>query len=258
MEAFVLANWYVSLDRFVYFQLQKTSTFSDVCRRVRERLSEAGAAKDFDDLCAAGADSDELLWFLNGCEGLPGFTHTEQVFGWSAEELTKGLEAIETAASVVEKIQRHPFGIIAAYVELPSKRLEKTLRTYVALARAARRDFGHGSDWFLNIVKARLVIHVTHHAEGAFHDREISGLIAATTGTDYEPSAQSRWRRMHADLIRDSSLDPYAVMNPAQREERRQRWKQIAAADPEFFEGFSTWVASFDRIAEARRRSTKP
>jgi hypothetical protein len=259
LDAFSLAHAYVALDRFVFFQVQSALTFESCCEKVRERLSDVpGGLKDFDDLCAAGAEASELLWLLNGCEGLAGFTHTDQVFGWSAEELTNGLKVIEEAASVIEKVQRHPFGILAVQTPGVSQGLEKTLMAYVALARGARSDFGHGSDWFLNIAKARLVIHVTHRTKGVVHDREISGLIAATTGSEYSPSAQSQWRHKHNDLIRDSSLDPYTVMTPAQREERREAWKQIAEQDPEFFEGFSRWVADYNGITKARSRSTKP
>jgi hypothetical protein len=259
MKALDLAQAYVSLDRFVFFQLQNASVFVDCCDRVRKRLNQsAGGLRDFEDLCAAGADSDELLWLLNGCEGLPGFDNMGQVFGWSAQELTKGLAAIEKAASVIEKMQRHSFGTLALHTPNSNRRLEATLRSYVSLARAARSDFGHGSEWFLNIAKARLVIHVSHRAKGAVHDRGISGLIAATTGTEYGPSAQSRWRHKHADLIKDSSLDPYTIMTTAEREMRRKVWEGIAAQDPEFYEICSRFATDHAAIAKTRQQSTKP
>ena len=227
MEGFALARAYVDLDRFVYFQLQNASTFVNCWMKVRDRLNKfAGGLKDFDDLCAAGADSDELLWLLHGCEGLPGFSHADQVFGWSAEELSKGLGAIEKAACVIEKMRQRPYGLLAVQTPNVNRDLEKTLRAYVALARVARRDFSHGSDWFLNIAKARLVIHVTQRTNGAVHDREISGLIAAMTDTAYAPSAQTRWRHKHSNLIRDAALDPYTVMTPAQRELRESPGKK--------------------------------
>lgn len=80
---------------------------------------------------------------------------------------------------MIEKMKIHPFGLLAGYTALPSD-LDKSLRSYIALARAARGHFGHGSQWFLNVAKARLVIHVTHRSKGDPHDGEVSGLIAAT------------------------------------------------------------------------------
>jgi hypothetical protein len=258
MEDLGLARAYVSLDRFVYFRLQNASTFVNVCEDVREQLREVrGSLDDFKELCEAGADSDELLWLLHGCEGLAGFTDTQEVFGWTAKELSKALATVETAASAIEKMRYCPFGLIAVQTPDVRQGLEKTLRAYVALARAARRDFGYRSDWFLNIAKARLVIHVAQRTNGAFHDREISGVISAVIGTNYDAATQSRWRHKYRNLVRDASLDPYTVMTPAERESRRKSWEQTAAQAPEFYDGFGEWVAAHNGITEARR-PTKP
>jgi hypothetical protein len=250
-----LAHAYVTLDRFVFYRLQASSALDDCRAQVTLRLKKNEGLEDFDRLCAAGAEGDELLWLLKGCEGLPGFTQVDEVFGWSAPELGKGLAAVEKAASVIEKMQRNPFGLLARHAaSVRSSELEKDLRSYVALARAARRDFSHGSHWFLNVAKARLVIHVTHRLNGEPHDKEVSGLIAAATGTDYNAGAQSQWRHMHDDLVRDPSLDPYTIMGPAGRERVRKSWEEIAAQEPEFFKGFDVFTADYEALGESRQR----
>jgi hypothetical protein len=253
-----LAKAYVQLDRLFYFDPQNVSAVATLCGNVKERLGlTARALKDLEDLAAAGADANELLWLLRGCGGLPGFADTSEVFGFSVSELTKGLVIIEKAASVIEKMERQTFGLLAVHTSHADDGLMKTLRSYVALARAAQRDFGHQSEWFLNIAKARIVIHVSCHANGAVHDREVSGLVAAVTLSDYGPAAHSRWRHQHRELIDDSSLDPYTTMTSVERERRRQTWVQFAHADPEFFEGYRTWSADLTLIDKAKRRSRR-
>jgi hypothetical protein len=79
---------------------------------------------------------------------------------------------------------------LARNASVDGKELYKSLRSYLALARAAQGDFGRGSYWFLNVAKARLVIHVSHKIKGHFRDNEVSGLIAAMTDTAYNAAAQ--------------------------------------------------------------------
>lgn len=249
-----LARAYVGLDRIAYFELQKDLRFERHCQSVRDQIdNSAGATTHLKSLCTAGADPSEILWILSGCNGLPGFTHTKQVFGWPAEELSECLETIETAASVMEKVQRHPFGILAAHSAEIGSGLSKRLSAYVEMARMARRDFGYRSYWFLNIAKARLVIHVICHTAGAVHDKHISGLIAAVTGTDYSPAAQLRWRQKYADLIGFRGLDPITAMTAEERKLKVESWQGIAAADPEFHSGYESWVEDFGEIAASRR-----
>jgi len=252
-----LARAYVNLDRFVLFRLQSVSSIEGYCAVVKLRLRESGALEDFQALCDAGAEGDELLWILKGCEGLPGLTRLNELFGRSALELRRDLAALEKAARVIDEIRVSPFGLLARHAaSVRSSGLEKDLGDYVALAHAARSDFGHGSKWFLNIAKARLVIHVTHKTKRN-HDKEISGLIAGITGTDYDATAQSQWRHAHVDLVRDTSLDPYTIMTPAGREDVGKSWDRIAAQDPEFFEGFRSYAADYAELAQSRHRPTK-
>ena len=92
----------------------------------------------FEKLREAGAEGEELFWLLAGCQGLRGFTQTEEVFGWSAPQLRKGLATIEKAASVIQKMQRRPFGLLARYADsINASGLDNDLRSYVALARTA-------------------------------------------------------------------------------------------------------------------------
>jgi hypothetical protein len=199
---------------------------------IRRRIAIGSYSRDLRDLCEARAERDELLWLLHGCDGLPGFTRTEEVFGLAAQDLRNPLATIERAANAIERMYSYTFGLLARHTLTSS--LDEELRSYVALARQARTDFGHGSQWFLNIAKARLVIHVRSRTNGAVHDKEISALISAMTDTSYAPSAQSRWRHKHSDLIRDDSLDPYTVMNQRDRKRKRKKWEELAAVDPAF------------------------
>src|ERR1700756_763967 len=81
MKAIGLAHSYVTLDRFVFYKLQKSSDFQNRCSWVKQRLKEGEGPTDFKNLCEASAESDELLWLLAGCDGLPGFTKMSEVFG---------------------------------------------------------------------------------------------------------------------------------------------------------------------------------
>jgi hypothetical protein len=255
MKAPDLACAYVTLDRYLFFQLQNTGTFERSCEEVRNRLKINEGLPDLDKLCAAGAESSELLWILRGCEGLPGFSSTSDVFGWSAPELKKGLARIEEAASFIEKVAHYPFGLLAAHTSNLTSGLQKSLRSYLELARAAQSDFGHGSFWFLNIAKARLVIHVRHRTKGNLHDKAISGLIAAITRSDYDEHDQRQWRRKYPGLIgKDSSLDPYTLVSHRKREQKRQFWQDIAAQEPEFFKVFENCLADTAALNRSRRR----
>jgi hypothetical protein len=252
MKAPELAHAYVTLDRFVYFQLQKSSAFQSRCASVKQRLKDNEGLKDFEKLCDAGSEADELLWLLAGCEGLPGFINAEEVFGWSASELRKGLAALEKAANVIEKMDLRPFGLLVRHANVTFN-LDKRLRSYLRFARAAQSDFGHGSEWFLNIAKARLVLHVIHRTAGEPHDNEVSGLIAAVTKTEYNADAQKRWRHKHNDLIQNAELDPYTITGQAGRQQVRQSWEQIAAQDPEFFKGFDIFADDYSALSQSRR-----
>lgn len=249
MSSMDLARAYVALDRFAFFHREKYSALQNLCATAEQRLRENDGLTDFETLCDAGAEDGELLWLLGGYGGLPGFirNRTLEIFGWSPPQLTRGLAAIEKAASVIEKIQSHPFGLLARHAGAATCPHKDHLRSYVTLARAARSDFRR-SEWFRNIAKARLVIHVTHRTKGAPHDKEISGLIAAISHTDYNAGAQCRWRQTHGELFRDASLDPYTVMGQARREDVRQSWKMIATSAPEFFSGFDKWMADYEAL----------
>lgn len=260
MKAPDLAHAFVMLDRFFFYRLQETAKFQNLCVRLKQQLEDNAALVDFQTLCEAGAEGDELLWLLKGCEGLPGFSDTFEVFGWPAAELTKGLATIQKAARVIEKTKRHPFGLLTRHVGRAAD-LDKDLRSYGQLVREARSDFGHQSQWFLNIAKARLVTHVLHRTNqdpydmnADPHDKEVSGLIAAMTGTAYIASAQRQWRRKYGELIRDNSLDPYTVMDRAGREKQRQLWNELATREPEFFRGYEKWIDTHEALERSRNR----
>jgi hypothetical protein len=119
---------------------------------IRRRIAIGSYSRDLRDLCEARAERDELLWLLHGCDGLPGFTRTEEVFGLAAQDLRNPLATIERAANAIERMYSYTFGLLARHTLTSS--LDEELRSYVALARQPRTDFGHGSQWFLNIAKS--------------------------------------------------------------------------------------------------------
>jgi hypothetical protein len=226
MLARSLAHHYVTMDRWVFQQLE-AHELDDVCEKVKKRLKDEGGYTAFAALCQTpGVEEREILWFLAGCEGLPGFgarlrvSPTTQLFGKSAEQLRKNLNRIREAASIIESIQRSPFGPFSTLANPFISSTVDTLRSYALLIEAAQSDFGHGTEWFLNIAKARIVIHVKHWT-GDPHDKEVSGLIAAVTGKEnYGQENQKSWREKYNDLASDAQLDSYTTQTPAEREHR--------------------------------------
>lgn len=256
MRAFALAHAYVNLDRLVFHRLQESSDLQDFYTREKEDLrKQEGWESEFQELCAANAEPEELLWILAGWKGLPGFSTAQRVFGWPPDRLKKGLLTIEQAAATVEKALRHPFGILMQMSEPFTQTLPESLRSFVTFARAAQSDFGHGAEWFLNIAKARLVMHVTYRTKD-YHDREVSGLIAAKTGKSYSEDALRRWRMKHRELIEDAGLDPYTMKSPEERDASR-RVLEEAMQVPEAREAIDRAVTAFAKLTRLRT-STSP
>jgi hypothetical protein len=127
--------------------------------------------------------------------------------------------------------------------------LVEHLRSYVTLARLAKRCLLHRSEWFLNIAKARLVIHVRHWT-GDPHDKEVSGLIAAVTGKeDYGQENQKRWRKKYNYFVSDTQLDPWTIAVAEKREEiKRVFEKALPGIEPTI----TRLTADFVKLIEAR------
>lgn len=251
MKALALAHAYVILDRLAFYELQQSSALGDYYTRAEQHLKEQEGWKDFEFLCQAGAEREELLWILAGCEGLPGLPTAQKLFGWRADRLTEGLLAIERAATIIEKTFDHPFGILTHVAGEDSQALPARMRSYVNFARAAQRDFGKGAEWFLNIAKARLVIHVTFRTKNP-HDKQVSGLITSTTGADYNEDAMRRWRHRHQDLVQDSQLDPHTTQTSEERKKSMRLLKETAAQIPAIQATIERAATAFVKLAKSR------
>lgn len=250
MNALAFVHSYVKVDRLVFRQLEGAG-LDDICKRVNQHLKEEGGDTAFDALCRTrGVEEREILWFLAGCEGLPGFggrvlvessdakaknkkkgipraSPTAQLFGRNAELLKSNLDAIRETADIIENIQRSPFGLFGSMENVFIPSTPDTLRSYASLIEAVQSDFGQGTEWFLNIAKARLVIHVTHRT-GDPHDEEVSSLIAAITGKEhYGQENQETWRGKYNYLVSDTRLDPYTTQTPAERENRNRELNEL-------------------------------
>jgi hypothetical protein len=258
MKAIALAQAYVTLDRLVFYQFRQSQDLSKCYDYARRRLKEQEGWTDLQELCGAGAEEEEILWLLLGCEGLPGFKAARKVFGRPSKQLKKGLSAIEQSAQFIKKTRRHPFGILFQTANPLAADLPEHLRSWAAFVWAAQRDFGHRSHWFLNIAKARLVIHVKRWAQNHDpHDREVSGLIAAMTCTDYNADAQRRWRQKHPGLIQNVWLDPYTTKTREEREDSIRVLSDVSAQHPEIARSISHCLSGFVRLIESRVRNSR-
>jgi hypothetical protein len=237
-----LVKAYVQLDRYVYYKETGTNAFADHCAKVKAKLRECCALEDFDTLVKANADANELFWLLGGCAGLPG----------ASIDLKETMRAIRKAIETFKWLEANFVGSLLGQVGPTNfswlrRHLEATLSTI----EAAKSGFGRRTHWFLNIAKARLVVHVLHHTDD-LHDKEISSLVAAMTDSSYDATAQNRWRHAHAGLICDS-IDPTTVMSPADRERGWIDWQEVAAGVPEFDAAYRQWTVDFNRLSAIRK-----
>jgi hypothetical protein len=258
MGAQHLEQAYVKLDRSIFLELKDSSDLRELFSGAEKRLEERHALGNFQTLCAAGAEPEQVLWILSGLEGLPELRNTFELFGWPAKELAKHLESIELTASLIEKTRSYPFGmLVQASLLLSAQQLPEDLRAYASMARAAQGSFGHNAQWFLNIAKARLVQHVTHRTVGGQpHDKEVSGLIAAMTGSDsYDEGSQKRWRHKHKGLVGNNWLDPYLTWSSEDRENAIRQHKELCSQYPEVRECFKKLVFMF--VTLIQRRSSR-
>jgi hypothetical protein len=263
-----LAKAYVELDWMYYSHPANRASVRESREQVRKILrSIPRALEALQKLRLAGADEMEILWLLSGTRGRSGFNNFRELFGQDASKLNKTLGVIRTASDAIEIIERHPFGTLARHV-LPARgrHLSDTLRRFETTATAAKTAFGRGAQWFLTLVKARLVIHVRSQTKGALHDSEISDLIDAMNSansvepTDYVATSQSTWRAKHAYLIADDSLDPWAAMDSTKRDRMRAEMGQILSETAAIETDEEGIIADFRRIAAVRsqREPTQP
>jgi len=276
MRAFALAHDYVTMDRWVFRQL-KGPALDEICETVKKRLKDEGGHTALAALCQTPeVEEREILWILAGCEGLSGFggrvrvesrnaktknqnrdrprvSPTAQLFGRKPEQLSKNLKNIRETASIIESIQRSTFGPMAKFLISSTP---YTLRSYASLIEAAQSDFGHGTEWFLNISKARLVIHVKHWT-GDPHDKEVSSLIAAIIGNeDYGRENQKRWREKYNHLVSDRQLDPYTILTAAERAQRNQEVDELLK-EPAVNDSVKMSIKDFLTILQSRFPSQK-
>ena len=243
MEARVLVEAYVCMDRLLLHYLRQSpehrKVLQDTLAAVEQQTSTyAKGGESLNRLCNSGCEREELVWLLRGCDGraLAGLTSAQELFGRPAELLKTNLNALEEAASILESINGQPFGILLrGTVLLDLMQLPDSLRLYVAAVEAAKRDFFHGAEWFLNIAKARLVDHVNYKT-ASWSDEEVSTLIGAVARKQSYPAYIHRqWRYQHKYLIGDprvdpsgsNVIDPYTVWSAARRAEWQASMQEI-------------------------------
>jgi hypothetical protein len=274
-----LVHSYVTMDRWAFQQLEGAK-LDEICQKVKQRLRDEGGYEAFEALRQTpGIEEREILWFLAGCEGAPGFgprvrleprdtkakkqnkgisrvSPTAQLFGRSAEQLKRNLSRIREAASIIENIQSSPFGPLGATTIGSIFSTPDALREYASLIEAAQSDFGQGTEWFLNVAKARLVIHVTHWT-GDSHDKEVSAIIAAMTGNEsYGQENQKTWRRKYNYLVGDTQLDPYTTRSSAEREQVK-RVQNESFEDSGVKDAVATLIKGYSAISQSRYPSKK-
>ncbi len=158
------------------------------------------------------------------------------LFGISPRGLQKLWTQIEKTAVQIEKINKQrliSYLLTYSASELKNYReLPDALLAYSQLLQRGAQSFGNRSHPFLNAVKARLTRYVVNSANGdlfekkrarhnkkkaenmwddpsanCFHDKEVSALIAAMTGNDYDGSTHKTWRGKHYKRLRSIDSD---------------------------------------------------
>jgi hypothetical protein len=252
-----IARAYVELDRVFYCNPINRDSVRKRLDEVKRAIKVAPAAPAaLKELCQAGADEEEILWLLSGCRSKHVFGNTEEAFGLSADELTHTLVSARNLANVLNQMRRYTFGVLLDRVLL-AHRLPETLQEVVRLASAAKGTFGHRSEWFLNIAKARLVIHIRSQTKGRTYDQAIADLVSAVLCVTYDASAQSSWRRKHDYLIDRPYIDGETAMSRSERRKKRKVWEEIAANFPDIVGQQASDFQYLDEIRSGLRKVAK-
>jgi hypothetical protein len=261
-----LARAFVSLDRatFRYLKMKHRDLFDNVLKMTKARIRDGNGLPNLRNLCDVGCECEELLWLLAGCCGQAIILNTQQIFSRDAKSLNRNLQEIRNCADLVANLDRSLFGALlrgtpssATFQFVP-----ENLRTMADLAEAAKRDFKN-AEWFLGIAKVRITDHVTYKTcSGDPHDNEVSGLIAAASGKEYNSDAHRRFRMKYRDLFSDrnrdpnglNSLDPYTVRADSLRQETIQALTQGMNEHAELRQAVENCVRTFARLTDATSR----
>jgi hypothetical protein len=192
--------------------------------RIDSMIHENGAAEDLDKLCTANCDRNILLWLLHPLSSKPVFPKiqpasplagsVEDLFGLKSKGFNRFLSSLDALAKQIECLNEQTiFDGLFTGPWLHAGRLPRTLREYARLLRYAVRHFAGHAQGYHNVAKARLTSYVLscHPVSGRserqnWHDSEISSLITAVSGKDYDAVAHRVWRKDHYQRLK--LLDP--------------------------------------------------
>jgi len=256
-----LAHGYCFLDRalFCYLKMNDPALLKRALAAVEERVKDGNGRTNLERLCEEGCEREELVWLSLGCWDRVRVLTTEQLFGRNIDQVNKNLELIRNCANVTASWRQSVFGALFRSVPGTLQLLPEHLRNLAELAEAAKRDFKN-AQWFLSLAKIRITDHVTYKArDGEPHDADVSGLIAAVSGSDYNADAHrrfrtnARYRKLLSHKDHDPSgyhsLDPYTVRTDSKRMETISVLQE-GMKDPAFRQAIEGSALSFLKLAE--------
>ena len=259
-----LARAYAFLDRntFFYLKMNERSLLENLLKASETRIKEGNGSKDLRRLCDEGCEREELLWLVSGCCGPAIVLRTQQIFRRGVRLLNRNLQEMRSCADLAASLNGSLFAVLLRGTSFGTtlQSVPESLRALADLAEAAKRDFKN-AEWFLSIAKIRLTDHVTYKThDGKPHDTEVSGLIAAVTGKDYDEDAHRRFRSnpRHHNLFSNKSrdpegycsLDPYTVRTDSQRQETMSALVQGMKDNPEFKQAVENYARTFAQLTE--------
>ena len=259
MVASELAKAYCFLDRrvFLYSKMIDPPLLERTLGAVEKQVRKGHGAGDLTQLYQEeGCERDELLWLLLGCWGPALVLNCQQLFGWESDQLKKNLDLIRNCADVTASLRRTTFGVLLQAAATTLQSLPENLRDLAKMAEAAKQEFKN-AEWFRSLAKIRITDHVTYKSnDHKPHDKQVSGLIAAVTGKDYDADAHRRFRNKYRELLSDrerdpdglASVDPYTVRNDSRRQETISGLEQSMKETPEFSQVFQSYVLSFAQL----------
>ncbi len=169
-------------------------------------LEEAKALGDVKKLEDEDCNRDEILFRLELlCSGFANDSWQELTGLTEKRKVSAATNRIRKLAEEIEQLNRHMLVWFLANYVLTGKvefyRIPVLLRNYAQTLDDAGKLYGPLKHPFQNGVIAFLVAYVKDKT-GKFHDKEVSGLIAAVLRSDrYSQKDQQMWRRNHAKLL---------------------------------------------------------
>lgn len=194
-------------------------------RRLESMIQENSAAQDLDKLRNANCDRDFLLWLLHPLSSKNVFPKVrsanplagsvESIFGLTSKDFNRFVSSLNALAKKIECLNEQTiFDSLFTAPWLHAGRLPRTIREYAKLLRYATRHFAGNAEGYHNVAKARLTSYVLachpvsdRSQRQNWHDSEVSSLITAVSGTDYDAVAHRVWRKDHYQRLKLLDLD---------------------------------------------------